>query len=175
MLKLDEAKLRRQVEAGDVPEVGQFDPSDELHGLISAAQDSTQDGGAAITATAGETISIYPESNSEDRPIVAVSRGCLTLLGHEWKLPEDGDGATEATVEAVADVVQAANALLDTLDRQDRAGNRPAEAAHLIALGVPREDEWGSAAGFMEYVCGMLDRFGVERPEHYPDDFDVPR
>lgn len=169
MLKLDEAKLRRQVEAGDVPQVGQYDPSDELHALVAAAQDSTQDGGPAITATAGEEILIYPESNSEDRPIVAVMRGCLTLLGHEWKLPEDGDGATEATVEAVADVVQAANALLETLDRQNRAGNRPAEAAHVIAQGVPREDEWRSAASFMEHVAGTLDRFGVERPEHYAE------
>jgi len=176
MLKLDEAKLRRQVEAGDVPEVGQYDPSDELHAVISAAQDETQDGGAAITATAGEAISIYPEGNSEDRPIIAVQRGCLTLLGSEWKLPgDDGDGAVALTVEAVGDAVSEANATLAVLDRQDRAGNRPAEAAHMIALGVPREDEWSSAAGFMEYVAGVLDRFGVERPERYPADFEPPR
>lgn len=170
MLKLDEAKLRRQVEGGDVPPVGKFDPSDELHGVISAAQDSTQKDGAAITSTAGETISIYPESNSEDRPIIAVQRGCLTLLGSEWKLPDDdGEGGVELTVEAISDAVSEANATLAMLDRQDRAGDGPAEAAHVIAQGVPREDEWRSAADFMEHVAGTLDRFGVERPEHYAE------
>lgn len=176
MLKLDKDLLLKQIEAGDVSEARQFDTSDDLHGAISAAQDETQDGGAAITTTAGETISVYPESNAEDRPIIAVTRGCLTLLGHEWKLPgDDSEGGAAVTVEAIDDAVMQANGLLATLDRQDRAGNRPAEAAAAIALGVPHEDEWASAAGFREYVCETLDRFGVERPEHYPANFEPPR
>jgi hypothetical protein len=170
MLKLNEELLRRQVEAGDAPQARKFDTSDELHGAITAAQDSTQDGGPAITSTAGETIYVYPESNAEDRPRIAVERGCLTLLGGEWKLPdEDGDGGTAATVEAIANAVDVANGLLATLDRQDRAGDRSAEAAHVIAQGVPRKDQWRSAASFMEHVAATLDRFGVERPEHYAE------
>lgn len=171
MLKLNEDLLRRQVEAGDVSEARKFDTSDDLHGAMDGAQDSTQDGGAAITSTAGEHILIYPDSNAEDRPLIAVQRGCLTLLGGEWKLPDDdGDGGVAATVEAIGDAVGEANALLETLDRQDRAGNRSAEAAHVIARNIPRKDHWRSTATFMEFVAATLDRFGVDRPDHYQED-----
>lgn len=38
-----------------------------------------------------------------------------------------------------------------------------------IAAMLPREDEWRSAADFMEATAAILDRHGVERPEHYTD------
>jgi hypothetical protein len=40
-----------------------------------------------------------------------------------------------------------------------------------IALGVPKEDEWDSAADFMEYVASILDKYEIERPDHYKDDW----
>jgi len=47
---------------------------------------------------------------------------------------------------------------------------RAAAAAFEIAEGVPRDDEWRSAASFIEHVCGILDRHGIERPKHYADE-----
>lgn len=44
-----------------------------------------------------------------------------------------------------------------------------AEVLDLIAAGVPKEDEWRSAADFMEDTAKALDRFGIERPEHYTE------
>jgi len=40
----------------------------------------------------------------------------------------------------------------------------------VIASGVPREDEWDSAADFMEAVAEGLDRAGITRPDHYPEE-----
>lgn len=39
-----------------------------------------------------------------------------------------------------------------------------------IASGVPKDDEWRSAAPFMEGTAATLDRGCVERPEHYEED-----
>lgn len=38
-----------------------------------------------------------------------------------------------------------------------------------IAAGVPVEDEWDSAADFMEAVAVELDRGEFKRPEHYTE------
>ena len=43
-------------------------------------------------------------------------------------------------------------------------------AAHKIAAALPREDEWRSAADFMEYAASVLDAAGIKRPDHYPAD-----
>lgn len=119
MLTLDKDLLRRQIEAGDIPQVEQQDTSDDLHGVLSAPQDPTQTGGAAIKSDCSEEIDIYPESNAEDRPIIAVRHGNLVLLGGEWELDESKGAA--ATVEAIAYAVGLANSTLETLARHMEA------------------------------------------------------
>lgn len=44
------------------------------------------------------------------------------------------------------------------------------EALTEIAGGVPRDDEWRSAASFMEYVAEILEHAGVNRPAHYENE-----
>lgn len=39
-----------------------------------------------------------------------------------------------------------------------------------IAAEVPTDDQWKSAATFMEWVASTLDHYGVERPAHYEED-----
>lgn len=51
-------------------------------------------------------------------------------------------------------------------------GERTKESRALaeIAAGVPREDEWRSAADFMESVATVLDRYEIPRPFTYGED-----
>lgn len=51
----------------------------------------------------------------------------------------------------------------------DRDLTRMGLALKNIAQGVPRKDEWRSAADFMEDVANILDRANVPRPDHYPE------
>ncbi|MBS0592036.1 MAG: hypothetical protein JSR84_01055 [Proteobacteria bacterium] len=52
-------------------------------------------------------------------------------------------------------------------DRHDPAG-----VLATIALGLPTEDDWHSAADFMEHVAGVLEDagWGHLRPDHYPEE-----
>lgn len=43
------------------------------------------------------------------------------------------------------------------------------KALMAIAAGVPRKDQWKSGADFMELVAATLDRYGIERPDHYAE------
>lgn len=45
-------------------------------------------------------------------------------------------------------------------------------ALETIAGGVPTEDEWCSAADFMEVVATTLEWAGIVRPEHYQGDWE---
>lgn len=47
---------------------------------------------------------------------------------------------------------------------------RSATAAEAIAFLLPTEDEWDSAADFMEQAAALLDFWGVVRPAHYSDE-----
>lgn len=67
----------------------------------------------------------------------------------------------------------------DARDRQIAAGTDPMSVEEPskwegvlanIASGVPTEDEWRSAADYMEFVAEVLTDAGVPRPEHYADE-----
>ena len=46
-------------------------------------------------------------------------------------------------------------------------------AVTMIAELLPREDEWQSAAGTVEAIAEILDRHGIERPDHYDAGTDI--
>jgi len=58
-------------------------------------------------------------------------------------------------------------------DQLEEEVTRLAKPLDWIARWVPREDDWGSAAGFMESVAGLLDAHAIDRPEHY--EVEAPR
>lgn len=51
---------------------------------------------------------------------------------------------------------------------------RAKKALAMIAGGVPVEDEWRSAASFMEHVAAILESHGFRhlRPDHYENEDD---
>lgn len=61
------------------------------------------------------------------------------------------------------------DALRRALDENRQTDAAAARAAHLIAAGVPRFDEWKSAADFMQDVASTLDNLDVPRPDHYEE------
>ena len=52
-------------------------------------------------------------------------------------------------------------------EQPERERDHYKRALDEIARGVPRKDEWDSAADFMKHVATVLDRYEIERPNHY--------
>ena len=52
-------------------------------------------------------------------------------------------------------------------EQAERERDNYKRALDEIARGVPKEDEWDSAADFMEHVATVLDRYEIEVPDHY--------
>lgn len=174
MLKIDREKARAALIDGEAETFDRFTSTDSADSLLAYMQDDAKAITSSSTTDAGnpgERIYIYPLSESEPDLIVAVNRGVLTLLGSTIKLydADEAEHEIEYTVGKLAEIVDEANDQLATLDRQAIAGTGGAEAAARIAQGVPTGDEWRSAADFMERTAALLDRFGVERPEHYDE------
>lgn len=57
--------------------------------------------------------------------------------------------------------------LIGYKDEVENLAHSALSALVQIARGVPRKDEWRSAAAFMESVAATLDRFSIPRPDHY--------
>lgn len=76
-----------------------------------------------------------------------------------------GSDALIAYKDALEDAVRGLCADPD----EDKAWwcSEAARAAERIAEGVPSEDEWRSAADFMQHAAETLDIYGVARPKHY--------
>lgn len=83
-----------------------------------------------------------------------------TAIAESIPYSDGADGDDEGGVDALIDYK---NALEDAL-------RRATDTLREIASGVPKDDEWRSAADFMEATAATLDRGGVERPERYEDD-----
>lgn len=65
----------------------------------------------------------------------------------------------ESGVDALIDYKNAVeDRLVEVLDLLD-----------YVAAEVPTQDEWRSAADFMETTATRLDHLGIERPEHYAE------
>ena len=183
MFTLNKEKLRQAFidsEEGGPQEPGwvtPFDPvtidADELHRLIDDALDK----GIIERKERAARIAIYPLSISEPEPQVSVYSGDgPTLLGSGVAFAhKEGIDEIEASVEALQTLVDDANDLCDQAEMLRNNDDQMESALEAIAKGVPRDDKWGSATGFMQYVCSVLDDHGFERPEHHPDDFDPPR
>lgn len=95
-------------------------------------------------------------------------------LGVGHLLAEAGEMSTSDGLGSDPQRDEDNQAMLDAGRRSDNE-LRFVKALGDIAEGVPREEEWASAAGFMEYVAGVLDQHGIARPQVYSPHFDVPR
>lgn len=51
--------------------------------------------------------------------------------------------------------------------------HKNAVALEWIASVLPREDEWQSACGTIEFIADTLDNLEVPRPTHYPEGTDI--
>ncbi|MBN8867320.1 MAG: response regulator transcription factor [Solirubrobacterales bacterium] len=76
-------------------------------------------------------------------------------VGYRLSAPGTGirdDGAAAKSSETPSDGDPTTNAV---------------QAVVLIARLLPKKDMWRSAADFMEATAGILDRYGIPRPDHY--------
>jgi hypothetical protein len=83
------------------------------------------------------------------------------VSGVEGDLAEVGAAERELLIQQLA--------ALGLRDPEAGAEDAPDPLAE-IAAGVPRLDEWDSAADFMERVAAILDKHGITRPDHYPEE-----
>ncbi|HEX7246456.1 MAG TPA: hypothetical protein VF245_12925 [Solirubrobacterales bacterium] len=83
-------------------------------------------------------------------------RETAEAIGYSDGNDDDETGGVDALIDYKNAVEERLTLALDTLAS--------------IATGVPREDEWRSAADFMEATARTLDLADVPRPEHYPED-----
>lgn len=97
--------------------------------------------------------------SSDGDPLTELQRACGYIDGAE----DDETGGIDALIaykDALEDRVR-------FLEGSEAAKSEAARAAERIAAQVPREDEWDSAADFMEHAAETLDIYGVARPAHY--------
>jgi hypothetical protein len=170
LFHFDLTKARAAIEDPDgaIWPVNSYSDADELHSLVEATIDSDLIRCPLLDAT----LYVYPLSVSEPDPLLAVDHGSgPTLLGHQLRLRErDGESPPEYTLRLLEEVTEEANALCSRFATGPlpHAGSLE-EGLRDIASELPTEEEWRSAADFMEYACGVLDRLGIERPARYED------